>query len=78
MIVDFDFIRGYDCARARNLIANKAIKEDYEQFVSIMNRARRLVALETDSEPAAPTFKMERNGNLISQSSLNDSGEAHY
>lgn len=57
---------------------NKAIKEDYEQFVSIMNRARRLVALETDSEPAAPTFKMERNGNLISQSSLNDSGEAHY
>ena len=29
MIVDFDFIRGYDCARARNLIANKAIKEEY-------------------------------------------------
>lgn len=51
---------------------NKAIKEDYEQFVSIMNRARRLVALETDTE-ATPTFKMERNGNLISQTSLNDS-----
>lgn len=56
---------------------NKAIKEDYEQFVSIMNRARRLVTLE-DSEPSGPTFKMERNGNLISQSSLNDSGEALY
>ena len=44
---------------------NKAIKEDYEQFVSIMNRARRLVTLEADDEPNAPTFKMERNGNLI-------------
>lgn len=35
MIVDFDFIRGYDCARARNLIANKAIKEEYNYVLMV-------------------------------------------
>lgn len=44
---------------------NKEIKEDYEQFVQIMNRARRMVAFNSDDEILAPTFKMERNGNLI-------------
>ena len=56
---------------------NKAIKEDYEQFVSIMNRARRLVALEDEEELATPTFKMEKNGNLITQSSIRETGDVH-
>ena len=55
---------------------NKAIKEDYEQFVSIMNRARRLVAFE-DEELETPTFKMEKNGNLISQTASHDTGDVH-
>ena len=46
---------------------NKTIRDDYEQFVEIMNRARRLVTLSEDSEHTAPTFKMEQNGNLISK-----------
>ena len=45
---------------------NKEIKEDYEQFVKIMNRARKLVTLDTPEPPATPVFKMERNGNLVS------------
>ncbi|GKV69103.1 transcriptional regulator [Sporosarcina sp. NCCP-2716] len=46
---------------------NRTIREDYEQFVEIMNRARRLVTLNEDSEHVAPTFQMETNGNLISK-----------
>lgn len=56
---------------------NKAIKEDYEQFVSIMNRARRLVAFEDEDTLATPTFKMEKNGNLISQTAIHDTGDVH-
>ncbi|MEG0473291.1 MAG: RsfA family transcriptional regulator [Solibacillus sp.] len=56
---------------------NKAIKEDYEQFVSIMNRARRLVTLETEDARVAPTFKMEKNGNLVTHLPTNESGEVH-
>ena len=44
---------------------NRTLKEDYEQFVQIMNRARRLIALNEESEHVAPLFKMEPNGNLI-------------
>ncbi|MFY3793008.1 RsfA family transcriptional regulator [Ureibacillus sp. MALMAid1270] len=44
---------------------NRAIREDYEQFVQIMNRARRLVTLEEDEQRIAPVFKMEKNGNLV-------------
>ena len=47
---------------------NKEIKDDYEQFVNIMNRARRLVTLDTEEERVAPVFKMERNGNLVASS----------
>lgn len=47
---------------------NKEIKEDYEQFVNIMNRARKLVTLDTAEANTAPVFKMERNGNLVSTS----------
>ncbi len=51
---------------------NIAIREDYEQFVQIMNRARRFVALDEEEERIAPIFKMERNGNLISSPLEND------
>lgn len=44
---------------------NRNIREDYEQFVQIMNRARRLVTLDEEQERTAPIFKMERNGNLV-------------
>lgn len=44
---------------------NQEIRTDYEQFVQIMNRARKLVAFDSVEEPAMPSFKMERNGNLV-------------
>lgn len=58
---------------------NKNIREDYEQFVQIMNRARRLVTLDEEQERTAPVFKMERNGNLIASSPLTfqENSEAH-
>lgn len=46
---------------------NAAIKQDYEQFVQIMNRARRLVTLNEEEIPAVPVFQMEKNGNLVSK-----------
>lgn len=46
---------------------NAAIKQDYEQFVQIMNRARRLVTLNDEELPAVPVFQMEKNGNLVSK-----------
>ncbi|MDV6379440.1 RsfA family transcriptional regulator [Sporosarcina sp. GW1-11] len=45
---------------------NRTLKDDYEQFVQIMNRARRLIAFNEESEHVAPLFKMEQNGNLVS------------
>ena len=57
---------------------NNNIREDYEQFVQIMNRARRLVTLEEEQERTAPVFKMERNGNLIVSSSMpQEHSDAH-
>ena len=53
---------------------NKNIKQDYEQFVQIMNRARKMVAFNSDDDLATPTFKMERNGNLITSNVLNEEG----
>ncbi|MGL4818954.1 MAG: RsfA family transcriptional regulator [Bacilli bacterium] len=40
------------------------IQEDYETLIKIMNRARKLVVLEEDEETEAPSFRMDRNGNL--------------
>lgn len=48
---------------------NRAVRKDYEQFVQIMNRARRLVTLDEEDERVAPVFKMEKNGNLVVSSS---------
>lgn len=44
---------------------HRALQKDYEQFVQIMNRARRLITLNEESEHVAPVLKMEPNGNLI-------------
>lgn len=35
MIVDFDFVKGYDCARARNLISKRAIKDNYDYVLMV-------------------------------------------
>ena len=53
---------------------NKEIKQDYEQFVQIMNRARKMVAFNMEDELQAPSFKMERNGNLITNSTHIEDG----
>lgn len=45
---------------------NKEMKEDYEQFVSIMNRARKMVVFNEESR-ISPVFEMEKNGNLLSK-----------
>lgn len=44
---------------------NETIRSDYEQFVQIMNRARRLVTLDDEVDRSAPIFTMEQNGNLV-------------
>ncbi|QCR31379.1 RsfA family transcriptional regulator [Lysinibacillus sp. SGAir0095] len=54
---------------------NKEIREDYEQFVQIMNRARRLVTLDEDDNRVAPVFKMEKNGNLVANYSTGSEKE---
>ncbi|WP_318247490.1 RsfA family transcriptional regulator [Rossellomorea aquimaris] len=40
------------------------MQEDYETLMQIMNRARKLVLFDEESEAKAPRFKMDRNGNL--------------
>lgn len=35
MIIDFDFVRGYDCARARNKICKLAIDNDYDYILMV-------------------------------------------
>ncbi len=55
---------------------NRSIRRDYEQFVQIMNRARRLVTLDEEEEYIAPVFKMEKNGNLVTSSPYqNENGD---
>ena len=57
---------------ARLARENDEIRDDYEQFVQIMNRARKLVAFEEDENSSA-IFRMEQNGNLVN----NDEQQAH-
>jgi len=52
---------------ARLEIENATIREDYEQFVHIMNRARRLVTLNDEADNISPVFQMEKNGNLVAK-----------
>lgn len=40
------------------------MKEDYEAFVQIMERARKMTMFEDDTNKASPAFRMDKNGNL--------------
>lgn len=40
------------------------IKEDYETFIQIMERARKMTVFNDDSPLEAPSFTMDKNGNL--------------
>lgn len=40
------------------------MKEDYEAFVQIMERARKMTVFEDDSQKSSPAFRMDKNGNL--------------
>ncbi|HIV74404.1 MAG TPA: RsfA family transcriptional regulator [Candidatus Pseudogracilibacillus intestinigallinarum] len=42
----------------------KIVEEDYQTFIQIMDRARKLTVLEDDVDMQSPTFKMDKNGNL--------------
>ncbi|MEJ8776374.1 RsfA family transcriptional regulator [Pseudogracilibacillus sp. ICA-222130] len=42
----------------------KIVEEDYQTFIQIMDRARKLTVLEDDVNMQSPTFKMDKNGNL--------------
>lgn len=43
----------------------QVVEEDYQSIIQIMNRARRMALLEEeDEERNAPTFRMDKNGNL--------------
>ena len=59
-------LKEYESEIAKLQNENKEMKEDYEQFVSIMNRARKMVVFDEDSR-IAPVFEMEKNGNLLSK-----------
>ncbi|MDQ0254268.1 prespore-specific regulator [Evansella vedderi] len=44
---------------------HQVIEEDYQSIIQIMNRARRMALLEEESDDRhAPTFRMDKNGNL--------------
>lgn len=40
------------------------IQEDYQAFIQIMDRARKMTVLEDQENYKGPTFKMDKNGNL--------------
>lgn len=40
------------------------VEEDYKMFIQIMDRARKMAVLEDQDNMNAPTFKMDKNGNL--------------
>ncbi|MDF0726812.1 RsfA family transcriptional regulator [Cytobacillus sp. S13-E01] len=40
------------------------IQEDYQALVQIMDRARRMVLFEENEDRKAPSFRMDKNGNL--------------
>ncbi|WP_077327155.1 RsfA family transcriptional regulator [Virgibacillus siamensis] len=41
-----------------------AVQEDYQVFMQIMDRARKMTVLEDQGTFKAPSFKMDKNGNL--------------
>ncbi|RDW21797.1 RsfA family transcriptional regulator [Oceanobacillus chungangensis] len=40
------------------------IQEDYQAFIQIMDRARKMTVLDDQGSMKAPTFRMDKNGNL--------------
>lgn len=65
-------LKEYENEIAKLKKENKEMKEDYEQFVSIMNRARKMVVFNDDSR-ISPVFEMEKNGNLLSKNVYTES-----
>src|SRR5699024_6926961 len=41
-----------------------AMEEDYQTFIQIMNRARKMTILDDHQSESAPSFRMDKNGNL--------------
>ncbi|MGM8212962.1 RsfA family transcriptional regulator [Virgibacillus sp. W0430] len=42
----------------------ETVQEDYQMFIQIMERARKMTVLEDQGSLKAPAFKMDKNGNL--------------
>lgn len=42
----------------------EAMQEDYQTFIQIMDRARRMTVFQDDQNFVAPAFRMDKNGNL--------------
>lgn len=42
----------------------ETMQEDYQTFIQIMDRARRMTVLQDDHPFTSPTFRMDKNGNL--------------
>jgi prespore-specific regulator len=42
----------------------KTIQEDYQSLIQIMDRARKMVLLQDETDPANQSFRMDKNGNL--------------
>ncbi|WP_042223364.1 RsfA family transcriptional regulator [Oceanobacillus manasiensis] len=40
------------------------VQEDYQVFIQIMDRARKMTVLEESGVSSSPTFRMDKNGNL--------------
>lgn len=49
-----------------SLVSNKlnTVQEDYQTFIQIMERARKMTVLEDTGSLKAPAFRMDKNGNL--------------
>src|SRR5699024_4114813 len=50
-----------------------AMEEDYQTFIQIMDRARKMTVLDDHQSESAPSFRMDKNGNLeqVAQSHSN-------
>ncbi|CQR46939.1 Prespore-specific transcriptional regulator RsfA [Paraliobacillus sp. PM-2] len=42
----------------------ETVQADYQAFLQIMDRARKMVVFQDQEDPTTPTFRMEKNGNL--------------
>lgn len=42
----------------------QAMKEDYQTFIQIMDRARKMTVFEDTNLVNSPSFRMDKNGNL--------------